>query len=129
MAIGATQVFCLLRNSQKPKEEPITSNKLLSRLLRMVGFKVTWFEMLEEDGLLHLGVKPHKTGCRCPHCGRRSTIVSRADLRTWDDVVVCGMRSIFWRFTVSSGLKIDILASYPALQDEKGLLSESELCS
>lgn len=81
----------------------MTSNKLLSRLLRMVGFKVTWFEMLEEYGLLHLGVKPHKTGCRCPHCGRRGTIVSRADLRLWDDVVVCGMRSIFFthqpRFT------------------------------
>jgi len=74
----------------------MTSNKLLSRLLRMKGFKVTWFAVLEAKGVIHLGVKPHKTGCLCPHCGRRGTILSRAECRQWDDVVVCGLRSIFF---------------------------------
>jgi len=74
----------------------VTNNKLLSRLLRMKGFKVTWFALLEDRKVLHLGVKPHKTGCRCPECGRRGTIVARAECRQWDDVIVCGMRSIFF---------------------------------
>lgn len=47
----------------------MTSNKLLSRLLKMKGFRVTWFAIKENSGLLELGVKPHKSGCRCPHCG------------------------------------------------------------
>jgi hypothetical protein len=74
----------------------MTSTKLLSRLLRMKGFKVTWFAVLENLGILHLGVKPHKTGCRCPHCGRRGEIVARVECRQWDDLVVCGLRSIFF---------------------------------
>ena len=74
----------------------MTGSKLLSRLLRMKGFKVTWFSILEDQKVLHLGVKPHKTGCRCPHCGRRGTIVARAECRQWDDVIVCGMRSFFF---------------------------------
>jgi transposase len=74
----------------------MTSNKLLSRLLRMKGFKVTWFKMDEGERLLQLGVKPHKTGCRCPHRGRRGTIVARSQVRAWNDVVVCGMRSVLF---------------------------------
>lgn len=74
----------------------MNSSKLLSRLLKMKGFKVTWFSLLENEKFLHLGVKPHKTGCRCPHCGRRGTIVTRANCRRWDDIVVCGMRSVFF---------------------------------
>jgi len=66
----------------------MTGNNLLSRLLRMHGFKVTWFAMVKSRKVLHLGVKPRKTGCRCPHCGRRGTIVARADCRQWEDVVV-----------------------------------------
>jgi len=74
----------------------MTGNNLLSRLLRMHGFKVTWFAMVKSRKVLHLGVKPRKTGCRCPHCGRRGTIVARADCRQWEDVVVCGMPCIFF---------------------------------
>jgi hypothetical protein len=74
----------------------MTGNKLLSRLLRMKGFKVTWFALLESQGILHLGVKPQKTGCRCPLCGRRGEIVNRAECRQWDDLVVCGLRSFFF---------------------------------
>jgi len=74
----------------------MTGSKLLSRLLRMKGFKVTWFAVLEDHGVLHLGVKPHKTGCCCPICGRRGTIITRTEVRQWEDVVVCGMRSVFF---------------------------------
>jgi len=78
----------------------MTNSKLLSRLLRMKGFKVTWFAVLEDQGVLHLGVKPHKTGCRCSICGRRGTIITRTEVRQWEDVVVCGMRSIFFMLPV-----------------------------
>jgi len=74
----------------------MTGIKLLSRLLQMKGFKVTWYELLSEEKLLHLGVKPDKNGCRCPHCARRGVIVARAQLRVWQDVIVCGMRSFFF---------------------------------
>ena len=74
----------------------MTANKLLSRLLRMEGFKVTWFHFNRTDNTLELGIKPHKSGGRCPHCGRRGKIIARADSRQWDDVVVCGLRSIFF---------------------------------
>jgi len=42
----------------KTKEELRTCRKLLSDLLRMKGFKVTWVVVLKEQGVLHLGVKP-----------------------------------------------------------------------
>ena len=74
----------------------MTGNKLLSCLLRMQGFRATWFELVSAQNVLRIGVKPHKTGCRCPHCGRRGKIVARADCRQWDDVVICGMRVIFF---------------------------------
>jgi hypothetical protein len=58
-----------------------TNSKLLSRLLRMKGFKVTKFAIFEDHGVLHFGVKPHKMGCRCLHCGRRGTIITRTEVR------------------------------------------------
>lgn len=73
----------------------MTSNKLLSCLLKMKGFRVTWFE-LKSETILRVGVKPHKTGCRCPKCGRRCEIVRHLrECRSWDDIVVCGRRCIF----------------------------------
>ena len=71
----------------------MTSNKLLSRLLKMQGFCVTWY-FFKSDGLLQIGVKPRKTGCRCPHCGRRGEIVVTCAVRNWDDVVLCGRRCV-----------------------------------
>jgi transposase len=69
----------------------MTDVKLLSRLLRMKGFRAVWYEVT--DSLLRVGVKPHKTGCRCPECGRRCRIVNHLDyVRVWEDVVVCGRR-------------------------------------
>jgi transposase len=73
----------------------MTNTKLLSRLTRMKGFRVTWLELQETELRLYLGVKPYKTGCCCPHCGRRGIIVNRLpECRQWDDVIICGMRTI-----------------------------------
>jgi transposase len=72
----------------------MTSNKLLSRLLKMHGFCVTWLNFASDE-LLEVGVKPRKTGCRCPLCGRRGTIVCTTGSRRWDDIVVCGRRCVF----------------------------------
>ena len=44
--------------------------KLLNKILRLKGMKLTHFEFKIRDKELHLTVKPHKNGCRCPECGR-----------------------------------------------------------
>jgi hypothetical protein len=67
--------------------------KLLQRLLRMKGFRITWFELHERKREVLIGVKPHKTGCHCPHCDRRCEIVTI--LPEWRDVVLCGMEVFF----------------------------------
>ena len=70
--------------------------KLLQRLLRMKGFRITWFELYERKREVFIGVKPHKTGCRCPQCDRRCEIVTiLAECRVWRDVVLCGMEVFF----------------------------------
>ena len=67
--------------------------KLLQRLLRMKGFRITGFELHERKREVLIGVKPHKTGCHCPHCDRRCEIVTI--LPEWRDVVLCGMEVFF----------------------------------
>ena len=72
----------------------MTNNKLLSSLLKMKIFRVVWFKI--QENVLLLGVKPHKTGCRCPICDRRGIIINRLpESRYWDDIVFCGMRVVF----------------------------------
>jgi hypothetical protein len=74
----------------------MAGKKLLERLLRMKGFRITWFELHERKREFRIGVKPHKTGCRCPHCDRRCEIVSiLPECRVWRDVVLCGMQVFF----------------------------------
>ena len=71
--------------------------KLLSRLLRMTGFVATWFQLLEGEGILRVGVKPRKTGCICTKCNRRGKIVHRVkECRIWEDIIVCGYRVLFY---------------------------------
>ena len=71
----------------------MAGKKLLERLLRMKGFCITWFELHERKREVFIGVKPHKTGCRCPHCDRRCKIVNiLSEYRVWRDVVICGMQ-------------------------------------
>ncbi|MFQ5544301.1 MAG: ISL3 family transposase [Nitrospiria bacterium] len=66
--------------------------KLLCKLLRLKEMKITWFEFKKWDKELHIGVKPYKNGCRCPHCQRRCKIVSpTTETRTWMDVTIFGM--------------------------------------
>ena len=74
----------------------MAGRKLLQRLLRMKGFRITWFELYERRRRVFIGVKPHKTGCRCPQCDRRCAIVTiLPECRVWRDVVLCGMEVFF----------------------------------
>jgi hypothetical protein len=74
----------------------MAGKKLLERLLRMKGFRITWFELHERKREFFIGVKPHKTGCRCPYCDRRCAIVTTLPVRRmWRDVVLCGMQVFF----------------------------------
>ncbi len=69
----------------------MTANKLIRKLLKLTGLKIVALELKSKAKELHLYVKPHKNGCRCPTCGRRCTIKRTArELRTWRDVCVCG---------------------------------------
>ena len=75
----------------------MAGRKLLQRLLRMKGFRITWFELYERKRRVFIGVKPHKTGCRCPQCDRRCEIVTiLPKCRVWRDVVLCGMEVFFF---------------------------------
>ena len=65
-------------------------------MLRLKTLKITDFHFKDRDKELHLGVKPYKNGCRCPHCGRRGRIVHQgSEFRTWEDAAVLGMRVVF----------------------------------
>jgi len=78
-------------------EGSMTGNKVIEKLLRMKGFRVTWFSIHERKKEISVGVKPHKTGCRCPLCNRRGIIVPVAqDVREWRDVIMCGMKVTFY---------------------------------
>lgn len=73
------------------------NTKLLSKLLRLNGMRITWFEFKDRGKELHLGVKPDKNGCRCQKCERRCAIVRHAkERRSWSDVTVLGRRIILW---------------------------------
>ena len=71
----------------------MAGKKLLERLLQMKGYSSTRFELHESKRELFIGVKPRKTGCRCPHCDRQCEIVTiLPECRVWRDVVLCGMQ-------------------------------------
>ena len=70
-------------------------NSFIKKLLKLSFLKVNWYEFRTRKKELHLGVKPYKNGCRCPHCGRRGSIVRFLNERTWRDVVVCGIEVFF----------------------------------
>jgi transposase len=70
--------------------ESMTINKLIGKLLRFKGLKVTGLTF-RKGNQLEIGVKPYKNGCKCPNCGRRGKIVrTRPELRRWRDIPVCG---------------------------------------
>jgi transposase len=72
------------------------NTKLLTKLLRLNGVKITYFEFKNRDKELHVGVKPNKNGCRCQQCGRRCPIVRIVGKRSWVDVTILGRKVIFW---------------------------------
>ncbi len=69
----------------------MTAERLISKLLKFKGFRAVslWFEGRGGPEIV-IVVKPHKTGCRCPECGRRGKIVHTLAPRRWRDVRVCG---------------------------------------
>lgn len=74
----------------------MTDKRLLEKLLRMKGFRVSWYSIHSRKREIQIGVKPHKTGCRCPNCGRRGEIVAISpESREWQDVPICGMKVFF----------------------------------
>ena len=71
--------------------------KLLNKILRLKGMKITRFWFKNRDKELHLAVKPYKNGCRCPECGRRGRIVRQTtELRRWEDLTLMGMKVLLW---------------------------------
>ncbi len=70
----------------------MTAMKFLSKLFQFKGFRAVdvWFEGCGQEAAVVVSVKPHKNGCRCPQCGRRSKIVRVMEPRRWRDVRVCG---------------------------------------
>lgn len=59
--------------------------------------KITHFVFKNRDKELHLSVKPHKNGCRCPECGRRGRIVRQtSSFRCGGDLTLMGMKPLFW---------------------------------
>ncbi len=71
--------------------------KLLRRILRLKELKITSYEFKRRDQELHLGVKPHKNGCRCQQCGRRGRIVHISrEGRSWVDLTLLGMKIVLW---------------------------------
>ena len=59
--------------------------KLLSKILRLTGMKITGFVFKNRGKELHLAVKPYKNGCCCPECGRRGRIVHHtSQARLWE---------------------------------------------
>lgn len=71
--------------------------KLLYKILRLKGIKLTDFWFKNRDKELHLAVKPYKNGCCCPACGRRGRIVRQTSvLRRWEDLTLMGMKVLLW---------------------------------
>jgi len=59
--------------------------------------KITHYSFQNRNQVLNLTVKPYKTGCRCPECGRRSRIVCQGrTLRCWEDLTLIGMKVLLW---------------------------------
>jgi transposase len=75
----------------------VSNLKLLSKILRLKGMKVTGFQFKDYGRELHLGVKPYKNGAACVQCGRRGRIVSQGrETRSWEDIAILGRRVLLW---------------------------------
>lgn len=73
----------------------MANNKVIARLLKIKDCKLTNVSF-HHGQVVRLAVKPWKNGCRCPHCGRRGTIIrTRPDNREWRDLKVGGWQVRF----------------------------------
>jgi transposase len=73
----------------------VSGPKVLSKLLRLEGMKVTGFKFTDYRKELSLSVRPFKNGCRCPVCERRCPILSQGrDEREWLDISILGWRVV-----------------------------------
>ena len=71
--------------------------KLLYKILRLNGMKITEFWFRNRNKELHLAVKPYKNGCSRPQCGRRGKIVRQTStFRCWEDLTLSGLKVLFW---------------------------------
>ncbi len=74
----------------------MTDKKVITKLLKLVGLKVTSISFKSRDKELYLSVKPRKNGCRCPKCGCRGKIKrTLLNARVWRDVRVCQWSVLF----------------------------------
>lgn len=78
----------------------MVSMKIVSRLLRFKDFRAVslWFEGRGAKEILVIAVKPHKTGCLCPECGRRGKVVHTLKPRRWHDSRAYG-RSVMLHYS------------------------------
>jgi transposase len=73
------------------KEEPMTVNKFIRKLLKLKELVVSGYEFNERKRHLLIFVKPYKNGCRCPECDRRCKIKHVLRLyRVWRDLPIYG---------------------------------------
>jgi len=72
------------------------SNQFILKFLRLSKLlRIRWHYFGGHGRELHLGVKPYKNGCQCPHCQRRGRILVIAAERCWRDLRICGITVFF----------------------------------
>jgi transposase len=78
----------LFTTSKQKGIEPMTTYKLIGKLLKFKNFRATDIAF-RKGNTLDIAVKPHKNGCLCKVCGRRGKIVRpRPEVRRWRDIPV-----------------------------------------
>lgn len=70
-----------------------SATHFIAKLFRFKRYlKVADYEFKDHNKSLLIAVKPYKNGARCPECGRRCEIVTRAkERREWRDIPVHGI--------------------------------------
>ena len=75
----------------------MSNTRLLNKILRLKGMKVTDLKFLDYGRELHRTVKPYKNGWHCPQCTRRGRIVASSGVgRSWEDLTLIGIKILLW---------------------------------
>lgn len=73
----------------------MTTLSFIKKMLRLKEVRVIDFNFIARQSLLRVLIKPFKTGCRCPICGRRGKIIQQLkEAREWSDIVIAGWKII-----------------------------------